>query len=362
MKTESLARFAYVGSRTSRERSARGEGLSVFKVEQGTGAITRLQLLADLINPSYLVLNSRQDRLYCVHGDGSEVSSFVINESDGELKYLNRVSTEGKNPVHLCFAPDETALIVSNHRTGSLAVLELGLQGELGALQQLVQLTGEPGPHRQEQPFAKPHFNAWTRTGHLLVPDKGLDRVFQWHWSNKSAGRQCAWGLVAASPPFIPTRECSGPRHFAEHPQASWVYVLNELDNTVCFYECSAEHGLHPRQILSSLSDRFVGNSRAAAIQVHPNGRWLYASNRGEDSIAVFAIGKQGFLRLEKTVCSGGRTPRFITLSPHARHLYALNEDSDSIVMFDVPPEGGLLDHQRSEWFCASPVCMVFKN
>ncbi|MDN7495618.1 lactonase family protein [Burkholderia gladioli] len=349
--------YAYVGSRTTRERNARGEGISVFRVDPSTGALDPVQVLGDLVNPSLLAIDARGERLYSVHGDRSELSAFAIDRASGRLAFLNRQDTGGRNPVHVALAPDGRRALVSNHLGASLAVLPIAADGSLGALAQCLALDGPIGPHRIEQQQAKPHFNPFSPDGRfVLVPDKGLDRIFVFRYE---AGR-----LTPAEPPFVATRETAGPRHLACHPSRPWVYCVNELDSTVTAYDYRADSGeLRPRQIVSALPDSYTGNSRAAGIQIDAGGRFLYASNRGSDSIALLRIDPDnGRLAFVEAVSTGGRTPRFFTLSPDGRLLYALNEDSDSIVSFSVDAGSGRLSPTGQLTSTGSPVCMVFSR
>lgn len=348
--------FAYVGSRTTRERNARGAGITVYSLDAESGALARLQVVGGLVNPSFLALNRAGDCLYSVHGDQQEVSAFRVG-ADGKLAFLNRVSCQGRNPVHLALDPSERNLVVSNHLTGALAVITVAADGSLSKLTQLEPLPGTPGPHRVEQPFSKPHFNPFDPAGRfVLVPDKGLDRIFSFRF--EEAGR-----LVPASQPWVDTREGAGPRHVAFHPRLAILYSVNELDSTVGTYRFDVSTGgLQPLQVLSTLPDTFTGNSRAAEIEVSADGRFVYASNRGADNIAVFAVDADtGLLRFIATEPSGGRTPRFFTLAPGGRSLFVLNEDSDSIVRFAVDAESGALTPTGEAVPCGSPVCMVFR-
>lgn len=171
--------FAYVGSRTTRGRNARGDGISVYRCDVRTGALRLVQVHGDLVNPSFLALNKAGDRLYSVHGDCEEISAFRVNRANGHVDFLNRQSTQGKNPVHLALDPSEQFIVVSNHISSCLAVLPIEEDGALGAVTQMVSLEGKPGPHRKEQPFAKPHFNQFDPSGQfVVVPDKGLDKTF----------------------------------------------------------------------------------------------------------------------------------------------------------------------------------------
>ncbi|GGJ86626.1 lactonase family protein [Pseudomonas matsuisoli] len=347
--------YAYIGSRTTRERNARGEGISVFKLDADQSTLEPVQIVGDLVNPSYLTLNSGGDVLYCVHGDQSDVSAFRVNRADGTLSLLNQQSTEGKNPVHLALDPTERYLVVTNHIGASLAVLPVADDGSLLPLVQLVKIDGEPGPHRIEQPHAKPHFNLFDPSGrYVAVPDKGLDKIFCYRFDNGH--------LTPTQTPAVHAREAAGPRHIVFHPAGRMAYAVNELDSTVTAYAFDPVKGtLEPQQILSALPASYTGNSRAAGIQIDANGSFLYVSNRGYDSIAVFAVNPQsGLLAFIEATPSQGRTPRFFTLTPNGKYLFALNEDSDSIVAFAVDHALGRLESTGFKISSGSPVCMIF--
>lgn len=349
--------YAYVGSRTTKERNARGEGVSVFRVDQEQGSLDLVEVKKDLINPSFLVLSKDGNFLYTVHGDESDVSAFAVDRTSGKLRFVNRQGTNGKNPVHLAFDPTGRYLVISNHIGASLAVVPVNMDGSLAPLSQLVTLEGPIGPHRVEQKQAKPHFNPFDPSGKfVVVPDKGLDRVFSFHFED---GR-----LTPTAAPFSIAREASGPRHLAFHPRGELAYVINELDSTVTAYRFSAATGkLDPFQVVSTLPDTFTGNSRASEIQIDANGSFLYASNRGYDSVAVFAIdaasGRLRFVQAQPTV---GKTPRFFALSPNGRFMFALNEDSDTIVTLAVDARTGVLQPTGAQVSTGSPVCMVFST
>lgn len=355
--SQGVPMFAYVGSRTTRERNARGEGISVFQVDRTTGNLEPVQLVKDLVNPSFLAVDRRGEFLYTVHGDQSDISAFQIDKASGRLAFVNRRSTHGKNPVHLAIDPTGRHVVASNHLGSSLAVLPIAPNGSLGEMTQLVKLDGPLGPHRVEQKLSKPHFNPFDPSGKfVVVPDKGLDRTFSFRFADGK--------LAPADPPFIVAREGAGPRHLAFHPALDMAYVVNELDSTVTTYAYSPATGaLRPRQILSTLPETFTGNSRASEIEVDASGRFLYASNRGYDSIAVFVIDRDtGLLSLVGVEPTQGKTPRFFALTPDNRFLYALNEDSDSIVAFGVDAASGRLAPTGFSVASGSPVCMVFSR
>lgn len=350
------AYFAYVGSRTTKERNARGEGINVYRVDAATGSWTHVQLVTGLANPSYLAFDRTRRFLYCVHGDLSDASAFRIDAATGRLTFINHADTAGKNPVHLVVDPTNRFVIVANHITSTLVVLERNEDGSLGKLTDSVALTGKIGPHRVEQPFAKPHQVEFDRTERfLVVPDKGLDRVCVFALDPRTGKLTQTAGSVAA-------REGAGPRHVAFHPTNAFAYVVNELDSTVTAYRFdSAAGALAAFQVVTTLPDTFVGNSRAAEIAVAPAGNFLYASNRGHDSIATFGIeAGTGRLTQQGWTDARGKTPRFFALDAPGRLLFVANEDSDRIVAFRTDPTTGKLSATGAAVATGSPVCIVF--
>ncbi len=343
----------YIGSRTTRERNARGDGISVFDYAPETGALTLTQVVGDLVNPSYLLPHPSLPVLYAVHGDRREVSTLRRDARSDRLTLWRSQSCDGLNPVHLALAPSGRYLMVSNHLSGTLAVLPVAADGSLEPVAQQIAMPGEPGPHRKEQPHAKPHYNLVDPTGrYVMVPDKGLDRVFLHALHDDRVGDPAVHVATA--------REGAGPRHAVFHPSAPWAYVINELDNTVTAYALD-EQALRPFQVLPSLPDTYTGNSRAAGIAIDARGRHLYVSNRGDDSIAVFRVEAQtGRLAPVQHAATHGRTPRFFTLAPDGRFLFALNEDSDTLERFRVHPDDGTLAHDGGTQRIGSPVCLVF--
>lgn len=347
--------FAYVGARTTKERNAHGNGLNVYRIEGHTAIWRHIQLLSDLINPSYLAFDRTRKFLYVVHGDLSEISAFAIDGASGKLQALNRQSTQGKNPVHLAIDPTNKFLVVANHNTSTLALLPRQDDGSLGPVIDLVKLEGQIGPHRVEQPFAKPHQVEFDLQGRfIIVPDKGLDRIFTYR-----IDAQTKKLALAAKP--VEAREGAGPRHVAFHPSQRFAYAVNELDSTVSAHRYSSETGaLHPFQVVSALPDTFTGNSRASEIAVSSDGRFVYASNRGYDSVVVFSVdADNGRLTPGGWVFTGGKTPRFFALDPNGDFLFAANEDSDTIVPFAIDKGNGLLTRKEPLQKVGSPTCIL---
>jgi 6-phosphogluconolactonase len=358
--------YAYVGSRTTRERNARGNGITAYRFDPHTGALSLLQNLDGLINPSFLALNTQQDRLYTVHGDGQQLSVFKISAQDGRLEFMQTQDCGGRNPVHLALSPNNSFMVVSDHLGsaggGSIAVLPIRNDGSLAPVCQRIALSGEPGPHRKEQPFAKPHFNPFDPSGkYVVVPDKGLDKIFVFRFDAQHSKSE---PLKPAATAFVVTREGAGPRHLAFHPSRPYAYCVNELDSTVTGYRFDSSTGaLEPQQLLSSLPDRFTGNNRAAEIEISADGRTLYASNRGHDSMAIFRIAlNTGLLEFIEATACGGKTPRFFAIAPEGRHLLVLNEETDDIKTFAIDSASGTLLATGHSVTTGSPVCLVFRT
>jgi len=349
--------FAYVGSRTTQERNARGDGINVYRVDALTGHWAHLQLVSGLANPSYLAFDHSRQFLYAVHGDLSDISAFSIEAATGKLTLINSAGTSGKNPVHLAIDPTNRYIVVANHNSSSVVLLARNPDGSVGGLADKVTLTGQLGPHRTEQPFAKPHQVEFDPSGRfVVVPDKGLDQVFTFRIDASAAKLT----QVDAGTPRA--RDGSGPRHIAFHPEKSFAYVVGELDSTVTAHHFDATTGrLIPFQIVSTLPDTFVGNSRAAEVAVSGSGRFLYTSNRGHDSVAVFSIDQNdGCLTPVGWTNTRGKTPRFFALEPAGHSLFAANEESDSIVPFKVDDHTGTLSPAGAAIHNGSPVCIVF--
>jgi len=355
--SEPSSYFAYVGSRTTRERNARGEGINVYRSAGQTGQWIHIQLVSGLANPSYLAFDRARRFLYAVHGDLTDISAFAIDPGTGKLTHLNSVSTFGNNPVHLTIDPTNRWVIVANHLSSMLAVLARNPDGSLGGLADEAKLTGQIGPHRVEQPFSKPHQVVYDRSERfLIVPDKGVDQVFTFTLDSAN-------GKLTQIPAGTPrARDGSGPRHVAFHPTNAFAYVINELDSTVTAHRFDQVTGkLTPFQLVTTLPDMFVGNSRASEITLSNDGNLLYASNRGHDSVATFAVDRTtGRLTPRGWMDTQGKTPRFFSLDPAGRVLFVADEDSDRIVPFRTDGPDGKLLPAGDPIGTGSPVCIVF--
>jgi len=350
----SRTRFAYVGSYTTPERNGQGNGINVYAVDRRTGAFRHVQHLGGLENPSFLAINAAGTRLYSVHGDRSEVNAFTIDPENGRIAPLNRQPTGGWNPVHLAFDESERFLAVCNYGSDTLAVFPLAGDGSLLPYRTLTTVTGTLGPHRFQQKTMCVHHIPLDRAGRFFyVPCKGSDAVVAYRLDQKRRV------LVEAA--RVTARPGAAPRHIDFHPRKPLAYVINELDSTLTTYRQDRATGaLAPLQTIPSTPPEFTGYSTGAEIQVDRTGRTLYVSNRGHDSIGVFAIDPaRGTLSPRQWVPTKGHTPRFFALDPEQRFLYVANQDSASIVGYRVAT-GGRLAPTRLRVKVGSPACIVF--
>jgi 6-phosphogluconolactonase (cycloisomerase 2 family) len=324
-------------------------------MDPASGTLTHVQVVP-LVNPSFLAVDHAQRFLYSVRADLDEVSAYAIDKASGQLTPLNRQSCGGKNPVHLTVDPGNRFLVTANYGAGSVGVLQIEQDGSLGPRIDLATLPGEPGPNRKEQASSHPHECPFDSAGRfVLVPDKGLDRVFAFRLDGTSGK------LTPNDPPFVATREGAGPRHIAFHPSLPFAYVIDELDSTVTTYRWDAAHGsLHPVQVAPTTPPSFTGNNTGAEVAVAPSGRFVYGSNRGHDSIAIFAVDHaQGTLTPVGWEPTQGKTPRFFGLHPAANFLSAANQDTDTVVTFRVNPGTGRLAPTGQVVKVGSPVCVI---
>jgi len=349
--------YAYVGCYTTAQRSARGDGIHVYRIDSETGVWTHVQRVGDLVNPSFLVMAADHRHLYSVHGDETYAAAFSVDRATGFLQPLNRAETGGRNGVHLAIDPSGRFLVVANYGTGSVAVLPIRPDGGLSDAVQVVALPGQPGPHRIEQAGSHPHHVVFDSGGRsVIVPDKGLDRVFIFRFDS-AAGKLSPTEQGAAV-----ARAGSGPRHAAFHPRLPVAWVVNEIASTITTYFWDAERGsLRAVQILPTLPPDYTAENTAAEIAVSASGGFVYASNRGHDSIAAFSSDpRTGLLTSAGWTPSHGRTPRYIGFNPDHSFLCATNEQSDTIVTYRADGATGRLAVIASPVQNASPVSIAF--
>ncbi len=348
-----MAMYAYVGCRTTKERKARGKGIRVYEIRNGEWVLK--QIAEGQVNPSYLCLNQKQDRLYAIHGDFSEVSAYQVAE-DGAICYLNTTETHGTNPVHLTLDQSGKWLFVANLQTGGVSVIPVESDGRLGKIKELKFISGNGGPGY----ISHPHQVCLDRSGKwLLVPSQG--RL-------QGVGKITVFRVDAEAGDLkesfvIRGRSGSEPRHCVFHPNNRFCYCLNEKDSTVaCYYFDEEEGTLTLQQILSTLPEDYAGDGWASAIEIAADGKTLYLSNRKHDSVTVFHLDQEdGHMRYMQNIGTHGEQPRFITMHPAGTQLLAANELTDNICLMDVDPTTGKLSYNKTEIAAESPVCVIFR-
>jgi 6-phosphogluconolactonase len=357
MLSRPIADLAFVGAFTTPQRRARGRGIETYRIDSASGVWSPVGNHEGLDNPSFLITNPERRTLYAVHGDRDYATAFAIEPNSGRLRLLGQAATAGMNGVHLSIEPSGRFLIVANFADGSLAVLPIRADGSLADAVDRLEFSGPPGPHRLEQTSSHPHHLVFDPSGRfLLVPDKGLDRVFIVSFDVERGRLSLAPGGHAVM------RAGSGPRHIAFHPRAPFAFVVGELDSTVTACRWDAEAGvLTPLSVVSSLPPDFFGANTAAAIVVSPDGASVFSSNRGQDAVVHLCFdARTGRLDVEGWTPSGGASPRFMTLSPDGARLLVANEQGDSIVAFDIAPPNGALVSRVVVLRTPSPASIAF--
>ncbi len=345
--------FAFIGSFTTEKRKARGTGIGIYRIDGESW--TKAGDITGLVNPSFLVSDPQRGVIYAVHGDSDFASSFKLDRQTGALRKLSQAETGGMNGVHQALTGSGRFLLVANYASGSVAVLPVEPDGTLHPFIELLELPGEPGPHRHEQRGSHPHHIVPDPSGRFfLVPDKGLDCVFVLAFDEETKRLRIASRTAL--------RPGAGPRHIVFHPYEDVAFLVNELESSLALCRWEPARGmLTPLQQLSTLPEGFFDASTAAAVAVTPCGRFVYTSNRGQDGIACFGYDSEA-QRIAFLHCtpSGGRDPRFITFSPDGARLFAANEQGDSIVSFDIGQKDGALTRRGEPLPCLSPSTIAF--
>jgi 6-phosphogluconolactonase len=327
--------FAYVGCYTTPDRDGRGSGIRVYRVNDAGDIWTEEQLVEGMENPSLFTLRRDRSVLYSVHGGRDLISAFSVDRASGRLTLLNQMDCGGNNPVDAALDPSERFLVVGNYGTGTVAVMPLEPDGRLAPVSQLVTLAGTPGPDPVQQVSSHPHAVIFDPSGeYVIVPDKGFDKTFLFRFAS---GR-----IDPSEQASIASKPGAAPRHTTFHPSLPILYVNNELDSTVTVFDWNAGRATEA-QVVSTTPDGHEGRNTTAEIAASPCGRFLYVSNRGQDSVALFrAAPGTGRLTYVGNTPTGGRRPRFFTLDLSAERLYAANQDSDDIIGFRIDPATGV--------------------
>jgi 6-phosphogluconolactonase len=340
------AEHVYIGT------SAKGIYLADFDAK--TGKLSAPAIVSDTAAPSYLAIHD--GRVYAVNEvEKGTVTAFTIDHSSGKLTELNSASVKSAGPCYIAISGHSA--ITANYSGGSITVLPIGGDGRLGEATTFIQNRGS-GPNRDRQTGPHPHWVGFIDKSKLaLVADLGLDEVAIYNFDAKRGK------LTVGNPAFMTIPPGSGPRHGAMHPGGKFFYVINELSSNIMefFFEAELKR-FTAVQTLSTLPDNFKGENTGAEIAVHPSGKFVYASNRGSDSIAVFSINdaKRGTLALVEHVPSGGKTPRQFEIDPSGKWLLVGNQNSDNIAIFSIDGSTGKLTSSGVVTGVAKPSCIKF--
>lgn len=345
--------LVYFGTYTG-EKS---KGIYVSHFDAASGKLEALSVAAELANPSFVAPHPNGRFLYAVseEREGS-VSAFSIDPKTGTLTFLNRVSSRGNGPCYARVDKTGKAVLVANYGSGGFAVLPVEADGKLREASAFIQDEGKGfDPSRQERPHAH-SLNPSPDNRFAVGADLGLDKVFIFKFDAAQGT------LTPNEPPFWQVKPGSGPRHFAFHPNGKFAYVTNEMASTVDALAWDAAKGeLRELQTISTLPADFKGETTTAEIQVHPSGKFLYDSNRGADSIAVFAIDRRkGTLKAVDHTPTQGKVPRNFGIDPTGSFLIAANQKSDNVVMFRIDKGSGRLTPTGQVLEVGSPVCVKF--
>lgn len=349
----------YVGTYTNGD----SKGIYAYHYDSASGELKEIGLAAETKNPSFLAASPNGNFLYAVNEVGDyqgktsgAVTAFSIDHAGGKLKELNEVASRGADPCYISFDKTGKYALVANYSSGNIAVFPVQSDGHIGEASAFIQHTGKgPNAERQEGPHA--HWIETTSDNRFAVSaDLGLDEVLVYHF-DPSKGT-----LSPNDPPFGKVEPGAGPRHVAFAPNGKFAYVLAEMKSTVTVFAYDASSGaLREVQAISNLPKDYKGNNDAAEIHVHPNGKFVFASNRGHDSIAVFSIDKgTGRLTPAGDFPTEGKTPRNFEIDPTGTRLFVANQESGNIVIFRIDQKTGALTPTGKVLNVPAPVSLRF--
>jgi 6-phosphogluconolactonase len=347
----------YLGTYT---RNSSSQGIYSVRFDGETGALSQPQLAAEAVDPAWITLSPDKKFLYTLHASPTQARSFKVDRATGQLAALPVAQPAPGSPTvnppsHLAVDATGRVLLAANYRDGFVAAIPILSDGTPGTANLIPHAGKGTHPTRQE----KPHVHSVTLSPdnrYVIVADLGLDRVFSYALDLTAAK------LTPANPGFVSTPPGSGPRHFKFGRDGRHGYVINELNNTVNVFDYDASRGsLALKQTVPTLASDFKGQNTTAEVRVHPNGKFLYGSNRGDDSIAVFSINSPtGELSLIEIVKSGGKTPRNFALSPDGNWLVCGHQDTPVLTVFRVNTATGRLTRTEHTANVPACVCVLF--
>ena len=360
------------------------KGIYSYRFDESSGKLSSLGVAAQASNPSFLAVAPGGKFLYAVNevhdykgAASGGVTAFEIDHKTGKLAQLDEVASRGSDPCYISFDRSGKYALVANYTGGDVAVLPLLSDGRVAEASSVLNDTGALGPNKDRQDAPHAHWiEASARNRFAYVADLGLDRVLIYKFDATkgtlspgepvlAAAKAKAKAKTGASDGYAffsaTLAPGTGPRHVAFSASGDFMYALGELDSTVTVFANDAKNTFRSIQKISALPPAFSGKNDAAEIAVHPSGKFLYASNRGDDSIAVFTIDRMsGKLRFTQRVPSGGKTPRNFKIDPQGARLLVANQDSGNIVEFHIDKATGMLKSMGEVAQVPSPVCLVF--
>lgn len=352
----------YVGTFTRAEGGGhRQDGIYIYRMSPATGRLTHVDTVMNTFDPAFLALDPSRRFLYAVNEvrefegqPGGAVSTFAAEPETGRLTWLNLQPTHSAGPCYVSVDPTGRWVLAANYHGGAVNVYPVQPDGRLGAATEFIQQRGSSVvPDRQAEAHAHSIILDPTHR-YALVADLGMDKIVVYRFDD-ARGR-----LVPHDPPWVASQPGAGPRHMAFHPNGQRLYVSNELDSTVTVLAFDATRGsFEPLQTLSSLPPDWAGENSGADIHIAPSGDFLYASNRGHDSLALFAVRADGTLTAAGHVSTQGHTPRNFGLSPDGNWLLAANQDSHTVVVFRVDHATGQLTPTGQVLDVPLPVCVI---
>ncbi len=352
--------LVYIGTYTSGK--SKSEGIYIYKLNLESGALTAYKTVKNVIEPSYLTIDKDRKHLYAVNEtevyEGKKsgaVSAFAIDQKTGDLTFANKQPSLGGAPCYLIASDNEKFVLVANYLGGNVAVLPVDAGGKLGAAVDLSQHSGG-GPNKDRQEAAHAHsINLDDKNRFAYSCDLGADKIYISEFDGKT-------GKLKPNPAqnFFQAKAGVGPRHLAFHRSGKFAYVINELASSVTALAYDENQGtLKEIESFSTLPADFKGENTCAEIQIAPNGKFLYGSNRGDDSIAAFKIDERtGRLDFVERTSTQGKTPRNFEIAPNGKLLLAANQNSDSVVVFRIDEKTGKLTPIGNPVAVPSPVCL----
>ena len=334
------------------------KGIYVVRLDDTTGALSTPVVAAESPDPAWITLSPNKKFLYAIHPSEAQAIGFAVDGRKGTLRPLAAsAAAQASPPSHLAVDATGRALLAANYRDGYLASMPIRPDGTLGAPTRIPHEGKGADARRQD----RSHVHSVTLSPdnrYVIVADLGVDKIFSYAVDPASAK------LTPANPPFVASEPGAGPRHFKFGADGRHAYAINELNSTIAVYDYVAASGtLRPRQVVGTLPVDFSGTNSTAEIRVHPNGKFVYGSNRGHDSIAVFQIdpatGKLGTRPVE-VVPTGGKTPRNFALSPDGKWLVCAHQDTPLITVFRVDPASGRLTRTPHLAEVPACVCVLF--